>query len=279
MSEPVIRPWEPGDVPQLKALWRIAFGDSEEYIDSFFSHFLRKDACLVAEADGQAVSAMYILPGESVFPHRKNVLSAGYVYALATLPEYRSRGIGSAVYRAASGTALLSADAACVLPAEKGLYPFYETSGARPFSFLREARISRDELAGTEPRMAARFPALRYAGMRERILSGLPHAVFPDSLFEFMEENGTEFFILEQGLAAAETEGGVCRILELLDTGDDAAGAIAGVARWCRAEEYIVRTPLFFDGPGEPRPFMLAALKREPDYPLPDDLWWGFGLD
>lgn len=281
MIEYQIRSWKTEDKPQLKELWKLAFGDSGEYIDCFFEHFLRGDACVVAEADGKVVSAMYILAGETLNPYRKNLLTAGYTYALATLPAYRGRGIGRAVYRAASAKALETADAAAVLPAEESLYPFYENaSGAKPLSYIREARFTRDELSGITPCGAARLPALTYAGMRGELLGGMPHVAFPTEFFDLMEETGMEFFILEKGLAAAETDGnGVCHIRELLDLGEDVMRSVAGVARWCPAREYTVRTPLFFEGPGESRPYMLAAMNGAPSYPMPNDLWWGFGLE
>ncbi len=280
MSDFTIRDSRTGDEPQLRELWRTAFGDSDEYIDSFFENLFRTDECVVAEADGKVVSAMYVLPGETVFPFRKNRLTAGYTYALATLPEYRSRGIGRAVYKAASDKALGSADAACVLPAEESLYPFYENaSGAKPFSFIREARIPKAELEGHVPVMAVPVPAGQYAGMREWFLSELPHVTFPEALYDHLEASGMEFFMMEKGAAAVETDNGVCVIQELLAPDADPLSAVAGIARWCRAEEYIVRTPLFLDGIGERRPFMLAAIPQPPAYPLPDDLWWGFGMD
>lgn len=280
MSDFIIRPFAPADRPALKTLWQIAFDDSEEYIDGFFDRFLTPGACVVADVEGKVVSAMYILSGITAYPYRKNILSAGYTYALATLPEYRRRGIGAAVYKAASDAALLSADAACVLPAESGLYPFYEAaSGAKTLSTAREARFQKSELADIQPCMGARVPALKYAGMRERLLGGMPHVTFPSEFFDLMEESGTDFLVLGDGLAAAETDGGICRIRELLVPTGDGMAAIAAVATWCAADEYIVRSPVFFDGPGEVRPLVLAVLKVPPSYPMPNDLWWGFGLE
>lgn len=280
MNDFIIRPFAPADRPALRALWQIVFGDSEDYIDGFFDRFLTPGACVVAEVEGKVVSAMYIIPGVTAYPYRKNTLSAGYTYALATLPEYRGRGIGTAVYKAASDAALQRADAACVLPAESGLYPFYEAAaGARAFSAVREARFQKSELAGISPCMGSRVPALKYAGMREQLLGGMPHVTFPSELFDLMEESGTDFLVLADGLAAAETEDGVCRITELLVPNGNGMAAIASVANWCPADEYIVRSPVFFDGPGEARPLVLAVLKEMPNYPMPDDLWWGFGLE
>ena len=280
MSDYMIRDWAPEDRPALKALWKQCFGDSEEYIDSFFGLFLQPGRCLVAEADSRPVSAMYILPDIQLFPHRKEHLTAGYAYALATLPEYRGRGIGTAVFKAVSDRILETADAACVLPAEAGLYPFYEDAvDAKPVSFLRQARFTRDELRRFQPCGGARIPTLEYAAIREQLLHGYPHASYDQEIYDLLEADGCDFLVTANGLAAAETVDGVCRVTELLDPTEDVMSSIACVARWCPAKEYIVRTPLFFEGPGEARPFMLGALREQPAHPMSDELWWGFGLD
>lgn len=283
MTDYILRPWNPEDKPQLKALWEQAFGDDGEYIDTFFRVFLKKDACVVAECDSKVVSAMYILGGHTVYPYRKNLLSAGYTYALATLPEYRGRGIGKAVYQAANAKALEKHDMALVLPAEEELYPFYEeAAGAKIMSIMKEAVLTPEDLFGVEPAKAARIPAFQYFGMRESILTGMPHVSFSEDMVDFMEEyfeeNG-DFFMTEEGIAAVETVNGECRITELLCPDTDGMAVIAGVAAYHRAEEYTVRSPYFFDGPGKKKNVMLGVLKAEPDYPMPFDLWWGFGLD
>ena len=279
MPEYIIRPFRPDDRPALAALWKTAFGDSDEYIRRFFRYFLRGDTCVVAEADGMPVSAMYILPGQLISPFRKNTLTAGYTYALATLPDYRGRGIGSAVYRAACAAALAGHDTACVVPAEEELFAFYQSAGAKPLSYMRQAVFSREELAGITPAMAARAPVMHYAGLRESLLSGYPHVSFPEEIYDFLEEDGYEFFVLDGGAALTYTDGGVCHVKELLYDRSDPMGAVAAVARWCRADTYVVRTPVFFDGPGTVRPFAFAVMNAAPAYPMPDDLWWGPGLD
>ena len=284
MTDYILRPWQPQDKPQLKALWELAFGDDGEFIDAFFRAFLKKDTCVVAECDGKVVSAMYILEGFRTYPYRKNVLTAGYSYALATDPEYQGRGIGTAVYKAVTKKILEKHDMALVLPAEESLYPFYEkATGAKPMTIMREARFTPEDIAAMESIPTVRIPAFQYAGMREMYMSGLPHASCTDDLVDFMEEymevHG-DFFLTEQGIAAVESVNGVCRISELLCADTDGTAIIAGVARYYRdAEEYIVRSPFFFDGPGKKKPVMLGVLKEEPDYPMPFDLWWGFGLD
>ena len=283
MSDYTLRPWQPEDKPRLKALWALAFGDSDAYIDAFFRALLKKDGCIVAECDGQVVSAMYILGGNTVYPYRKNLLSAGYTYALATHPDYRGRGIGRAVYAAATAQALERHDMALVLPAEERLYPFYaEASGARVMSIMREAVIPAGALASVAPARAARIPAFQYFGLRESLLAGLPHVSFSEDMMSFLEEyfeTAGDFFVTESGIAAAETANGKCRITELLCPDGDDMAILAGIHAYIRAGEYTVRSPFFFDGPGDKKPVMLGVMNAEPDYPMPFDLWWGFGLD
>ena len=281
MNDFTIREWAPADRPALKALWKTCFEDDDDvFIDAFFEAYLLPGSCLVAEADGQVVSAMYAVPGVTLQLMRRETLNAGYTYALATLPAYRGRGIGSAVYRALCDKVLASADAACVIPAEPALFPLYENaSGAKPAAYLREARFAREPLMELHARPAVRFPAHRYGALRENLLAGFPHASFDADYYELHELAGVEFFLLEDGLAAAETLDGVCCVRELIDTRRDAMTALAAVAHWCPADEYVVRTPLFLDGPGEARPYALAVTADPEAEPLPKDLWWGFGLE
>ncbi|MCD8087620.1 MAG: GNAT family N-acetyltransferase [Oscillospiraceae bacterium] len=278
----VIRPWTAADKEPLKALWQIAFGDDEDYISNFHDLFLTADGCIVAQAENRVVSAMYILDGAKLFTGRKTMPSAAYTYALATLPEYRNRGIGSAVYRACVQAAYERADAACVLPAEAGLYPFYENaSGAKPLSYIREIRMTREELMSHRDGAGARISSLEYSGLREVLLGGMPHASLPIEFLDMEEYQARDggLFMSGSGIAAAEMEGTVCRMVEVLDPDGDGLAAAAAAAAYCPAEEYILRTPLFFDGPGEERPFMLASFQSAPPRSLPDDFWWGPAFD
>lgn len=280
MTEYILRDWTPADIPALKQLWITCFEDSEELVDDFFARFLHPGCCVAAELGGIIVSAMYILPIRNVSAGRRKNYSAGYTYALATLPAYRNRGIGTAVYLACCRKVHETAALACVLPAERSLYPFYRSaSGAQPVSFVREARFTREGLKAIPPARAVRFPGERYGALRENLLTGYPHATFDEEYYEWMEQYGIEFFLLEHGLAAAEVSGGQCRIRELLVPEGDPLAAAAAVARWCPAEEYILHTPVFFDGPGEETPYMLASFDPEVPITIPDDLWWGFGFE
>ena len=283
MADFIIRPWRAEDLPRLEKLWTEAFGDDADYISAFRAHFLRPDTCLVAEADGMAVSAMYILDGPILFPPDGTSLTTAYTYALATDPAYRGRGIGTAVYRACVDAALRHVDAACVLPSEKALYSFYEkANGSTPVSWVREAVLSRQEFAGPAPH-ADVISAGEYYLRRKSILRGLPYAVVTTRFLAMesyhMKRFGGGYLSVDGDIAAVEMDGDTCRVLELLAPEGDWLEVMQAVAERFPAERYMVRSPVFFPGPGEARPFMLATLSPDAKAAPPEKLWWGFVFD
>ncbi len=283
MSEFTIRPWRKEDRPRLMTLWQDAFGDDTDYIEKFFSLFLRPDACIVAEAEGQAVSAMYVLDGPVLFPPAGKSLSTAYTYALATDPAWRDRGIGTAVYKACVRAALERADAACVLPASPELYAFYEkASGCIPVSSVREAVFARDEIPAAD-RTAAPISVGEYYLRRKAVLRGQPYTVLTADLFALesyhIQRFGGGLFSVDGDIAVVEMDGPTCRIVELLAPEGDWMGVLGAIAERFPAERYLVRSPLFCPGPGRARPFVMAAVRPGSALSGGSDLWWGFAFD
>lgn len=284
MPDYTLRRFQAGDETALHSIWKAGFSDPDDYINAFFARFLKPEGCIVAEADEKPVSAMYLLDGPQLWPYRKNHLTSAYAYALATLPEYRGRGIGKAVYQAVCALGFERGfDAVCVLPAEESLYPFYESDATRVISAVREVEYSAAELKGSPRSMCARISVEEYSNIREMLLSPEAHGAMPEDFYRWQEEQferfGGGFFVLDGGCAAVERDGDVCRVRELLLPEGDEKAAAAGLAAFNRAERYIVRAPAFWTGPGETRRHMLATLRAEPDFFLPDDLWYGFAFD
>ena len=284
MSQLDIRYARPEEKPQLAALWQTAFGDDQDYIRRFFTLFLRPDTCIAAVQDGKVVSAMYLMDGPLLFPPSGKSLSTTYTYALATDPAWRGRGIGTAVYRACARAALERTDAACVLPAEQELYAFYERAvPSVPVSFVRQATLSREEVPAGDPAAAAPISVGEYYLRRKAILRGQPYALMPRDFFSMelyqMQRFGGAFLSVDGDIAVVEHSGDTCRVLELLAPESDWPDVLAAVAARFPAARYELRTPLFFPGPGQERPFMLAVTR--PDAPLPSlpTLWWGFAFD
>lgn len=68
-------------------IWRECFGDSEEFIDLYFSRRYTDDCTFVSRAEGRIVAASQCFIYEMT-----GGIKVGYVSGLATMPEYRGQG-------------------------------------------------------------------------------------------------------------------------------------------------------------------------------------------
>ena len=122
------------DYPQAFAIWRACFEDDEGYFRFFWENGFPLCRGLLWEEDGQAVSMLFLLPGALGNPNAlgfsKTLLPAWYVYAVATLPEFRGRGYAGELTRYAAALAKGEGlSALCLRPADEGLYGYYAKLG------------------------------------------------------------------------------------------------------------------------------------------------------
>ena len=122
MSELVVRPSRPGDEPGLKALWQLVFQDESPLIDAFFRILYAPGMAVAAAEDGRILSAGYCVPGAMAGP-----LRCSYIYAVATDPGARGRGLAAQVCRELTRRAFANgADVVATLPASESLCGWYE---------------------------------------------------------------------------------------------------------------------------------------------------------
>lgn len=130
---------------ELKRIWQICFGDDQNYIELYFAHRFRREEMLVYVVDGRPVSMLSLLPaqlyrGGAIQPMR-------YVYAVATLPEYRGRGFARILLeegRRQTGEPL------ALVPALEELWDYYGRLGFVPAFSLAEYSITQEEIAACE---------------------------------------------------------------------------------------------------------------------------------
>jgi GNAT superfamily N-acetyltransferase len=129
MTKP--RTAKPGDAGALRVIWNTCFPGEEELTDSFLSRwYLPERALIIAEGDAP-VSALYCFPrildtGETVYP-------VHYLWAVATLPEFRGQGHASRLIRGSADIARREGAAALAIILESpGLLRFYERLGFVP---------------------------------------------------------------------------------------------------------------------------------------------------
>ena len=71
-----------------KELWTAAFGDDEQFVDSFLMRYYSRRRMLTAECEGRTAAMLHMLPFESELGR------STYIYGVATAPEFRRRGTG-----------------------------------------------------------------------------------------------------------------------------------------------------------------------------------------
>lgn len=122
-----------GQVPQLKQLWQLAFGDSMAVIDLFFTTGYAPCRCRCVTAEGQPAAALYWL--DAACRGQK----MAYLYAVATHPAHQGRGL---CRRLMEDTHVLLKNlgytAALLVPGEPGLRNMYAKMGYRSCGGIRE---------------------------------------------------------------------------------------------------------------------------------------------
>ena len=135
----------PQDVPALRDNWRVSFGDSDDYLDFFFMRRFAPENTLVASVSGRVISQFFLLP--AVLHTQDGLKNADYLFAAATHPDYRGKGImGSLLSKARTFCKARGKDAVVLLPGTPELYRYYEKHGYETAFSRRRWNVTRGEL-------------------------------------------------------------------------------------------------------------------------------------
>lgn len=114
------------DGEQIEKIWETCFGDDKEYIRYYMEHRMTEENMLIIREDQKAVSMASFLPVRYLCDGE--YVDARYVYAVATLPEYRGRGLAKRILTFAHEH---YQQPLILAPAEESLMRYYETLGFR----------------------------------------------------------------------------------------------------------------------------------------------------
>lgn len=124
----MIRFAQKSDRAQRKELWATVFGDPPDVIDGFFARRLKDEDMLVFLENGILCGMLSLLPLTLVTKGR--TFPACYVYAVATAPAFRGRGIATALLERAHNVMRARGDVVSTLvPASEGLFRYYAKRG------------------------------------------------------------------------------------------------------------------------------------------------------
>ena len=180
-----IRLSTPADIPALRRLWNLAFGDGGAYLDNFFDSYYKPERMMVLEQNGEVLAmtawfdTTFVLPGEGGY-------RAAYLYAVATHPDHRGKGLsGRLLAWADDHFRTLNIPAVSTVPATPSLHNFFAANGFRECFHHDEVRISPREGSISYPLRP--LSPREYGGLREEFLSGLPHIFLPDDALTYQQ--------------------------------------------------------------------------------------------
>lgn len=112
------------DTEAVMQLWQTCFGDDRAYIELYMNNRFTHENMLVIHENGRLVSMASMLPVQITINGEKK--SAKYVYAVATLPEYRQKGYAAEILKYASEK---YNEPLILQPADERLYQYYTKLG------------------------------------------------------------------------------------------------------------------------------------------------------
>lgn len=149
------------NIDMLRELWQDSFGDTAEFLDSFFTTAFHPDRCHCITVSGKILGALYwfdcLYQGEPL----------AYLYAIATHPDYRNQGICRRLmqethqYLAQQGY-----QGAILVPGNKELFSFYEKLGYQTCCSVSEFHCT----SSTKKITITEISKEQYAEMRRHYL-------------------------------------------------------------------------------------------------------------
>lgn len=217
-----------GQIPALRQLWQEAFGDSEAYLDSFFSLAFSPDRCRCVTENNRVAAALYWFDcscrGERF----------AYLYAVATAEDCRGRGLCRRLMENTHAHLKALGYAGTILvPASERLRQMYSRMGYLPGTTAASLRCDAGE-------RAAELRALdgdEYERRRREMLP--PEGVLQEGAMTALLADQCGLFGGENFLLAAWIEDGVLYGEELLGS----PAAAPEIVRALGAEKGIFRIP------------------------------------
>lgn len=200
-------------IPQLRSLWKEAFGDTDAFLDHFYGKAFSPDRCLCATVDGEIAAMAYWFDCEAY----------AYIYAVATAKKYRNQGISHALMARIHDILAARGYAGCILvPGEESLRQFYRGMGYENCGGMAEF-----DAEATEPLPLRKLDQAEYAALRRQYLP--QGGVIQEGVNLDFLSCWAQFYEAPNALAAAIWEDGKLMVLDLLGDVQAAGGITAAL--------------------------------------------------
>lgn len=200
-------------IPQLRQLWKEAFGDTDTFLDHFYTKAFSTDRCLCATMEGEVAAMAYWFDCEEY----------AYIYAVATAKQHRGKGISHTLMARIHEILTERGYAGCILvPGEESLRTFYRGMGYENCGGVKEF----DAAAG-QPLPLRKLEKEAYAALRRQYLP--QGGVRQEGVNLDFLSSWAEFYEAPNALIAAVWEEGKLMVLDLLGDTAQAPGIVAAL--------------------------------------------------
>lgn len=241
-------------IPGLKALWKEAFGDTDAFLDSFFSTGFSLYRCRCIREGATPVAALYW------FDCHWEEKRLAYVYAVATAKSHRGQSLCHQLMENTRQILLQLGYCGIVLvPAKPDLFDFYKDMGYRCFGGIRQWQA-----AAGDPLPLTELTYKEYAAARKAYLPA-DSVTQEGALLRFLGSYAHFYQGADFLACTAEEDNGSLICYELLGNTDTAPGITAA----------LVKDSGTFRTPGTSPFAMYLSLTDDPHLPQ----YFAFALD
>lgn len=184
------------DIPRLRELWKQAFGDSDTFLDHFFSILYTPRRCLCGWEDGKPVAVVYWID------YKWHDHTIAYAYAVAVDQECRGRGYCQELLKALKPRLKKRGYFGILLvPENQDLAEFYQFLGYTPVMGAEHFTVP---AAGDPDPGLRQIPWQQYRQYRTQLLP--EESLLPDEdVYRFLATY-LKFYIADAGLFCGWTE-------------------------------------------------------------------------
>lgn len=126
---------------KVKALWRLCFDDTEEFIDMYFRLRYCNETNISIQYGDEMISALQMLPYPMTF--NGQLIPTSYISGACTHPDYRGKGVMRELLSLAFAQMVRnSIPLSTLIPAEPWLFDYYARMGYAPVFHYSEEKLS-----------------------------------------------------------------------------------------------------------------------------------------
>lgn len=256
------------DQPELHQLWETVFGDPPEIVQAFFEHFPPEVSGWVLRQNDVICSAAYLIPG-NWYLNQSEMIPAGYLYAVATLPSLRSKGCAGRLMHAIAEHAQNRNLLLYTRPAEASLFPWYaEKLNTDHIGYFQETQFHKVESEQLLP--VRQISPAEYGVIREAFFEGTPHLLLSENFLHLQEIYSNGFFAVGSGCCCIMKKDHTLQIPELFIPEMEKTSAVQSLLHHFAAQSADVR----FGGKQSGSPGVAYVGKA-----LPQSTNWGLLLE